>query len=131
MKVVIVDDEPEVLTMAAKMVKKNFSEYEVAPFGKPEGALDYSADILLTDYNLHASMTGLDLIKKYKANSPKTHCILMSGGEDTEEAKKYAAEFGIDFLHKPFAMEELVGMLKGETRKPVGVNYGSNIGSQA
>ena len=127
MKVVIVDDDPAMLDMVTITVKKKFPEYEVAAYSRPEDARNgYAVDKLLTDYNLHASINGLDLIKEYQANSPKTHCILMSGGDDIGEAEKYTKELGIDFLQKPFDMTKLFEILSKSYEK-VGVNDGSNI----
>ena len=79
----VVDDEPLLLELAAKILGK----YHVQTFSDPEKALAaYSSaqmppDLVITDFAMH-KMDGLDLIRECRRLHPKQKIVLLSGTVD-------------------------------------------------
>lgn len=108
----VVDDEPLLLEMAAKILGR----YQVQTFSDPEKALAaYSEsqtppDLVITDFAMH-KMDGLDLIRECRRLHPRQKIVLLSG---TVDQTIYSGT-GIRpdrFLEKPYRPGDLAELVQ-------------------
>jgi CheY-like chemotaxis protein len=113
-KILFVDDEPDVLRVAAFRLKK--AGYEVLIGTNGQEALDLTAqaipDLILLDLRLPL-ISGTEVCKKIKADEKLKHIpvILFTASVDdlTDRVKESGAQ---DYLTKPFEPEQLFEKVK-------------------
>jgi CheY-like chemotaxis protein len=103
--ILIVDDEPHVVTSLSRMLEHSDRSYQVGIAHSGEEALELlehsPVDLLITDLRL-PGITGLDLIRWVKASSPQTRTILITAyGNDEVEAEARRLE-AYRYVTKPF-----------------------------
>ena len=108
-KVLIVDDEPDVLDLCRRILESQ--GYDVSSASNGYDALDIARDVefdlLLTDIKM-PGMTGLDIAQALKESDPGIICVTMTGYATMDSAIK-ALSLGIDeFILKPFTPKDLV-----------------------
>ncbi len=111
-QLLIVDDQPDLVddlaanlpwnTVGIGLVHKAYSAQE---------ALDVVAahpvDVVITDIRM-PGLSGLDLIERIRASWSKIRCILLSGYDDFEYAKRALQHRANDYLLKPAEDAELL-----------------------
>jgi response regulator RpfG family c-di-GMP phosphodiesterase len=112
--VVLVDDEPEILSSLKRLLRKE--PYEVLTTGDPDEALDWTlhrkARLVMTDQRM-PSMSGLDLLEIVRLCSPSTVRVMLSGHTDLTGVMKLSRIAAIERLvRKPWDGEELKGLLR-------------------
>ena len=103
-KVIIVDDEADILEILEKFFKRK-NKFDVVKFTNPLLALDEikrgGVDLVLTDIMM-PQMDGVELLKEIKAFNSKIKVIMMTAFstlERTLECEKLGAD---DYVTKPF-----------------------------
>lgn len=118
-KIVIVDDEIK-MRVALSVVLED-EGYEVVEAESAEEALRYlhsggDCDILITD-NRMAGMRGLELLKEVTIHFPAIDTIMMTAfGNDNIGAQAFQ-NGALEFLSKPFEMNDLLTHIKSSIRK--------------
>jgi DNA-binding NtrC family response regulator len=112
MNVLIVDDEPEILTIVSKWLSRN--GYHVITTSDPQKALELvettEIDVILLDLLMPGS-SGINLISRIKERKETQKIIVMSVIEDMRVAI-LAAQEGIEgYLTKPIEFEKLEELL--------------------
>lgn len=112
MKILVVDDEPEILTIVSKWLSR--TGYQVLTTSDPQKALEFvqgrEFDVVLLDLIMPGS-SGIHLISRIRERKPKQRIIVMSVIEDTRVAV-LAAQEGIDgYLTKPIDFNKLEELL--------------------
>jgi DNA-binding response OmpR family regulator len=112
MKVLVVDDEPEILSILSTWLTQN--GHRVLTTTDPQKALEVAGreelDAVLLDLIMPGS-PGINLIPRLRERRPKLPIIVMSAIEDTRVAV-LAAQEGIEgYLTKPIDFEKLNEML--------------------
>ena len=109
-KVVIIDDEIQVLNAVKRLLRKLPYDFEF--YSEPEIALEKiistGADVVVVDYRM-PGMDGLEFLAKL--NEAKVECIkiVMSGEADIHIVAKAINENGIyKFINKPWDPKELI-----------------------
>lgn len=108
--ILLVEDEPMVMEMTTTMLE--IQKYNVIPAKSPEEAIKIAEnnsnkiDILITDL-IMPKMNGKELAEKILSSHPNTKCLFMSGYTADVIAKHGVLEEDINFIEKPFTMEEL------------------------
>jgi DNA-binding NtrC family response regulator len=116
-KVLIVDDD----AVSGKLLKAILQKQGWLIFftETPEQALHLaeteSFDLLITDVNLNADKTGLDLLRIMREQCP---VILITGYGTLETAVEASREGAFDIISKPFQIDEVVAMAKRALEKP-------------
>ena len=84
-KILLVDDEPNILRALKRLFRMEHVQILTAQNGIEalEILSKESVQVLITD-NVMPEMTGIELIKKVKENSPDTLRIILSGQSDLE-----------------------------------------------
>ena len=104
-KIMVVDDDPDVLDLLELLLKSD--GYTVQPAPDATAAIQMLAgstirpEILLTDYNLPNGLNGLDLVSQLRAmTDPALPAIILTGDISTETMTRIAAQNCIQ-LSKP------------------------------
>jgi DNA-binding response OmpR family regulator len=113
MKLLIVDDEPDLLDQLAKML--TLQRYDVDTAADGEAALDKlfenSYDLVVLDIML-PKIDGLTVLKEMRSADIRTPVIMLTAKgavEDKVKGLDYGAD---DYLAKPFATAELMARIR-------------------
>ncbi|MFC1830232.1 response regulator, partial [Thermodesulfobacteriota bacterium] len=117
-KILLIDDEEGNVRVLSMSLRSD--GYDVATAFSGEEGLEVfnneSPDIVLTDLKM-PGVSGLEVLKKVKEDSPETEVIIITGHGDIDsaiEALQYGAS---DFINKPIRDEGLTIALKRATEK--------------
>ncbi|MBQ5952606.1 MAG: response regulator transcription factor [Eubacterium sp.] len=115
-RVLIVDDEPDVL----KMLRNYFelSGYEVLLAADGETALQKAGrnpDIILLDINI-PKMDGLEVCKRIRQHVSCPILFLTAYTEDADKIRGFSAG-GDDYITKPFSLDELGARISAHLRR--------------
>jgi signal transduction histidine kinase/DNA-binding response OmpR family regulator len=105
LKILVVDDEKEILDLLSRALKKNDYEVETARDGIEalDKAKSFNPALILTDIKL-PNMDGIKLLKRLKAMGSSPEIILMTGYQELYDAEVEALNIGVfHYLKKPFA----------------------------
>jgi len=108
MKILIVEDELELLNSTCKYLKKEEFVCEKAAtyFEAEDKFISYNYDIVILDINLPDG-NGLDLLKLIKKNAPETGVLIVSAKNSLDD-KLTGLDLGADdYITKPFHLAEL------------------------
>jgi DNA-binding NtrC family response regulator len=106
-RILVVDDD----RASCELLREIFAEQEwnVEAAQTPERARELAQsqkfDLVISDVNLEAEESGLDLLKRLRDECP---VILVTGFGSLEAAVEAAREGAWDFISKPFKVEEVV-----------------------
>lgn len=114
-KILVVDDEPDILKVVTFRVKK--LEYEVVTATNGQEALDLiqkeEPDLILLDIELPV-MNGYEVCQRVKTNEKLKHIpiIFLTASIASKIAEKVKEFNADDYLIKPFDSEELLKKIK-------------------
>ena len=108
-RILVVEDEADVLTLVSAMVRLLGHEVSVASNG--ERALDlidtWQPDLIITDVILTGSMNGAELARQAQVLYPEIRILLMSGYPEYALRGDGSLESGLQLLKKPFGSKDL------------------------
>ncbi|MGB3906351.1 MAG: response regulator [Anaerolineae bacterium] len=111
-KVLVVDHEQVILDLLRRVLSRE--GYEVATADRSEVALGLVStehyDLAIADIGLHR-VDGRDLMKRIREASPQTALIAMTG-YPADEVIRFAQDNAQGYLEKPFALEELLAVVR-------------------
>nr|WP_299344726.1 sigma-54 dependent transcriptional regulator [Allomuricauda sp.] len=112
-KILIIEDDTAFCQMLSRFLTKNdfavstsFSMYEAKAKLK-----ETQFDVILSDVRLPEG-DGVDLLLQIKSESPKTQVIMMTGYAEVRTAVSAMKKGAFDYISKPFAPDEIVGIIK-------------------
>lgn len=117
-KILIVDDDQDVLYTARMALKPHFQSVNVVsePRKIPKLLSEQSFDVILLDMNFGPGLTsgneGLRWLKKILSIDPKAHVLLNTAYGDIELAVNGMKAGAIDFIAKPWTKDKLVATVK-------------------
>ncbi len=107
-QILVIDDEPS--NREALSLLLNGAGYRVQSAESGEEALailkQTPFEVVITDLFL-PGVSGIDILKKIKVDSPYTNVILITGQASAETAVEAMKEGAFDYITKPFNFEEL------------------------
>jgi DNA-binding NtrC family response regulator len=110
-KILVVDDDKASCELLSEILAAQ--GWEILTANSPEKALILSNqtkfDLVISDINLEASLSGLDLLQRLREKSP---VILVTGFGSLESAIEATREGAWDFISKPFKVDEIVATAK-------------------
>ncbi|WP_256011473.1 response regulator transcription factor [Desertivirga xinjiangensis] len=118
MKVLIVEDEPEMLEVIAQALEQEDLLVEKATdyFSALHKIVSYEYDCIILDISLPGG-SGLALLKELK-NMQKTEGVLIVSAKDSVDDKVIGLQAGADdYLSKPFHQAELIARTKAILRR--------------
>lgn len=115
-KILVVDDDKASCELLSEILSAQNWSCETA--NTPEKALILSNqqkfDLVISDINLEANLSGLDLLKHLREKSP---VILVTGFGSLETAVEATREGAWDFISKPFKVNEIIATAKRAMEK--------------
>ena len=109
-RILVIDDDLETCNFLTEI----FAEegWEVASSQSAEAAREAVEqthfDLIVSDINLGGRTTGVALLKEFKAVSPDSEVILISGFGTLETAVEAVREGAFDYVSKPFNVNEVI-----------------------
>ncbi len=103
-KILIVDDDHETCRFMTELLAKPDREIESAY--DPEDATRLlgksTFDLMVSDINLNAKESGLDLLRRFKSRNPGGQVLLISGFGTLDVAVEASRAGAFDYISKPF-----------------------------
>jgi DNA-binding NtrC family response regulator len=128
-RILVVDDDPETCRFMHELLQEEQREIEMAEH--PDEALALVEcgrfDLVVSDINLNAELSGLDLLRAFKARDPEVEVVLISAFGTLETALEAVQAGAFDYVSKPVdigQVREVVARAlarrarSGETRPP-------------
>ncbi|ACA15773.1 two component, sigma54 specific, transcriptional regulator, Fis family [Methylobacterium sp. 4-46] len=112
-KVIVIEDDPAVRAGIEQAL--DLAGFDVRSFGSAEWVRSHLpggfAGVVVTDVKL-PGMDGLQLLKHLRDLDPKLPVIVITGHGDISMAVQAMRDGAYDFITKPFASEQLVGVVR-------------------
>ncbi|MDL2357241.1 MAG: PAS domain S-box protein, partial [Pseudomonadota bacterium] len=113
--VLIVEDEPDILMVAAELFRN--LGYEVLTASNGNDAWEIAdrvdhLDLLFTDVMMPGGMDGIELAKRVRSHYPQTQIMITSGYTQPEVRGEAGAMDQFLFLDKPYRMADLARKLR-------------------
>jgi len=110
-KVLVVDDEPAMLTLCTEILSAK--GYQCSSASSAEQALEsvdfHDIDILISDV-IMPGMDGYQFVETVKNLNPGLKVLLISGFTDNRQ-NRHSSHASIPLLHKPFSADELLNQV--------------------
>jgi len=117
-RILIVDDEPNVLKVIQVLLIQDGNEVSIAASG--EEALEILArqsfDLMVSDLRLGQGIDGLELLHEAKEKEPHMPSVMITAYGTIEVAVQAMKEGAFDFIRKPFRMEEFLDTVHNALR---------------
>lgn len=112
-KVLVVDDDEVARQLLKEIIEKEGFLVDLASSG--EAAIEQSKklfySIVVSDIRM-LDLDGIDVLKYFRANAPRTVVILMTAFGSMETAVEAIKEGAFDYLSKPFKIDEFKSIFK-------------------
>jgi DNA-binding NtrC family response regulator len=119
-RILIVDDDRATCEFIEELLAA--PEREFASSQDPEDAIarihDTPFDLLITDLNLNAARSGLDVLREFTVERPESPVILISGFGTLETAIDAVRAGAFDFISKPFEIGAVKVAVERALRQP-------------
>lgn len=106
-QILVIDDDPASCELLKEILADQGWNIETAQL--PEQAVKLfqkkQFDLVITDFNLEATQTGLDLVKQFRDRCP---VVLVTAFGTLETAVDASREGAWDFISKPFKVDEVI-----------------------
>jgi DNA-binding NtrC family response regulator len=123
-RILIVDDDRETCRFMAELLAG--PDREIVSAYDPDAALELARarpfDLIVSDINLGAALSGLDLLRAFRAANPRGPVLLISGFGTLETAIEAVRAGAFDYISKPFNIAEIKAAVEralAEARTPV------------
>ena len=117
-RILIVDDDRETCRFIAELLEEPGREFVLAH--EVDHALGLARsepfDLVISDINLNAKLTGLDILRTFKQANPTGQVLLISGFGTLETAIDAARAGAFDYVSKPFN----IGQVKAAVERALG-----------
>lgn len=108
--VLLVDDEPLVLSSLRRCLRSAASDIRVASSADQALSLVDAEvpDLVISDFRMPGSMTGLDLLEHIQAGHPRVHCVLHTAEHlpDSERRGRF------EVISKPCSNQVLLDLIE-------------------
>ena len=108
-RILVVDDEPDMLSTCRKFLEREGYEVSVAENGrKGIEAMDvFRPDLVITDLKM-PGLDGMEVLRRAKEDHPETVVMMFTGFGTIEDAVEAMKEGAFDFIAKPFSPDHLL-----------------------
>jgi len=134
-RVFLLDDDDLIVSMLARSLKRE--GYEVQAETSPEGVLEkirsFSPQVLILDLKLPGT-SGMEILEELTEAGVGCQVVMLTSDDSAESAVKAMKEGAVDYLTKPFDLEEVkvviaAALEQGSLKQDVA--YSRKIGSEA
>jgi len=118
MKILIIEDDPDLAELIRSGLSSNMHNPEIAHDGADGSFLarSYDYDAIILDYSL-PKKDGLAVCRDIRSSGKSTPIIFLSATSDTELKVSALTQGADDYLTKPFAFTELYARIDAITRR--------------
>jgi len=118
MRVLVVEDEPQISEYIRKALRESSHLTDIAADGETGFLLAQSGqyDVLIVDRML-PKIDGLTMISRLRGEGIKTPVLILSALGDVDNRVTGLKAGGDDYLNKPFAFSELLARIEALTRR--------------
>ncbi|HEX6348827.1 MAG TPA: response regulator transcription factor [Candidatus Dormibacteraeota bacterium] len=117
-RVLVVDDEPNIMDLVALALR--YEGFSVEKAGTGRAALSavqkFKPDLVILDVML-PDLSGLDVMKRLTSEGRKVPVIFLTARDSTEDKVHGLTIGGDDYVTKPFSIEELVARVRVVLRR--------------
>ncbi|MBP1636415.1 MAG: Response regulator containing CheY-like receiver, AAA-type ATPase, and DNA-binding domain [Acidobacteria bacterium] len=108
-RILIVDDDRETCSFMAELLEKPGREIETAydPASAVAQVRAGGFDLVISDINLNADQSGLDILRVFREQNPGGQVLLISGFGTLETAIDAVRAGAFDYISKPFDIGEV------------------------
>lgn len=119
MRILIVEDEPEVRNLLKESLKTEGFAIDTAEDGERGLYLILSNeyDIVILDNRL-PKKSGLEVLKEVRADNQHMPILILSAITDTGQKSEFLNNGADDYLTKPYSFEELLARIRALMRRP-------------
>ncbi len=111
--ILVVDDDRETCRFITELIAAD--DRRIVSEQDPASALRLlrheRVDLMVSDINLNASQSGLDLLRAFKMENPDGQVLLISGFGTLETAIEAVRAGAFDYISKPFNIAEVKAMV--------------------
>ncbi len=122
-RVVVVDDEPDLLFVVQRALAELAPEVEVAAFDDPRAALESiraaAPDVLVTDLRM-PEISGIELIWWARESAPQLPIVVVSAYGTLDIRREIEGRGSMAFVEKPVNGIELIEAMNRATHRSVG-----------
>jgi DNA-binding NtrC family response regulator len=108
-KILVVDDDRDTCRFIAEVLAGPDRQFELAT--ESNRALQLARtepfDLVISDINLNSSLSGLDVLRAFKAANPTGQVLLVSGFGTLQTAIEAVRAGAFDYISKPFDIGEM------------------------
>ncbi len=109
-KILIVDDEPDMLKLLSMILREKTS-YEITTTNNPMEAIELAKqggfDLVISDLKM-PGLDGMDIIDAVKKIDEDIPVIIITAFASVESASEAIQKGGFDFITKPFRKEQIL-----------------------
>ncbi len=119
-RILIVDDDRETCRFMAELLEQPGRQFEVAYDPDTALALARSTpfELVISDINLNATVSGLDVLRAFKQANPAGAVVLISGFGTLETAIDAVRAGAFDYISKPFNIGEVKAIVERALKQP-------------
>lgn len=118
MRILIVEDEPRIVSLLERGLGAHGHQVESAPDGEDGLVMagDEGIDLMILDIGL-PGMSGQEVLRRVRARRPDLPVLMLTARDDVS-SKVEALDAGADdYLTKPFSLEELLARVRALSRR--------------
>lgn len=122
MKVLLVDDEPEILKLFSRTLEREGYQVETAKSGT-EGWEKYQNnyyDVVIVDWRM-PGMDGMKLMQHIDGQIPRPHVIMITAYADRDSAIEAHHQHAFDYLTKPVDSDVLIDTVNKAAQRKDGI----------
>lgn len=122
-RVLVIDDEPGVLRFLARALRADGIETDVADSGEKgyRMAVDGSYGVVVLDLVMPGT-DGISVLQRLLHRRPEQAVMVLSCLTDTHSKVRCLEMGAVDYLGKPFALEEFLARIRARMREQAAVN---------
>jgi DNA-binding NtrC family response regulator len=120
-RILVVDDDAETCRFMAELLHRPDRVFELA--SDPRAAIGLARggfDLVISDINLNAELSGLDLLRAFKQADASVEVIVMSGFGTLETAIEAVRAGAFDYVSKPFDIVAVKATVERALRQRAG-----------
>lgn len=108
-KILVIDDNPDILKLIVDILKSNDYEVTAAPGGEAgiRELESYDYDLVLTDL-IMPDIDGIDVLDHLIAKSTKTMCIILTGHGSIKSSVEAIKKGAFDYITKPVSTIDIL-----------------------
>ena len=113
LKVLVVDDDPSICKLIGSLLELEGYPYHVVLRGEEalKALRTDPFDVVISDIYM-GEISGLDVLEAARDARPETEVVIMTAHGSVETAVQAVRSGAFDYISKPFAVEDILGVLR-------------------